>query len=62
MGSRLYSEAVTDLSALTKEPIENEFFVQLDGTEKARIASGEARLAYDRYRNEHGCTISEAAA
>jgi hypothetical protein len=59
--ARTYSEAVAQLSELTKEPIENEFFIQLGVTEKARIASGEALLAYDRHRNEHGCTIRAAA-
>src|ERR1700749_790268 len=60
--ARLYAEAVTHLSALTKDPIENEFFIQLDVTEKARMASGEAWLAYERHRNDHGCKILTAGA
>jgi hypothetical protein len=58
--ARTYSEAVAQLSELTKEPIENKFFIQLGVTEKARTASGKALLAYDRHRNEHGCMIRVA--
>jgi DNA-binding PadR family transcriptional regulator len=60
--ARLYSDAVVRLSELTKDPVEREFFIQLDATEKARIASGEARLAHERHRAEHGCLRSAAAA
>jgi hypothetical protein len=60
--ARLYAKEVAELLKLTKDPIEQEFFVQLDATEKARIASGQARLAYENHRKEHGCTVRASAA